>query len=103
VSAGAPPQTAASDGYMAMSATARTTARIKTKGGRVRLTAVTGEATLWVNGTQAAIKASPETGPLEAALAPGAGYVELALLFKVKQGETPGLPGVVLVEAIETA
>ena len=67
-------------------------ARVQKQGGKLVFPKVKGAMQVFVDGKPVAEKTDPAEAPFEAKLPPGTGERDLALLFKLKAGETFGLP-----------
>jgi len=67
-------------------------ARVQKQGGRLVFPKLKGAVQVFVDGKPVAEKTDPAEAPFEAKLPPGTGERNLALLFRLKAGETYGLP-----------
>jgi beta-galactosidase len=99
VLAGVLPPEASGDGFILFTHTLKPGRKLAANGGTLRFASVTGRGSLWIDGKQVAEKATPATGILEAAIAPGSKPHEIAVILEAKEGDRIGFPGVIIVEA----
>lgn len=65
--------------------------QVRTRGGCVIFTAVTGKAEVWLDGRQVATKRTYEAGPLTIDLPPGQGTRTISLLIETRPGDPGGM------------
>lgn len=73
--------------------------RIAAQGGTIAFDALGGRAELWIDGVRVAVKDSVDTGPLRAAITPGADPHVITLLVNAPAGQVSGILGAVAIAA----